>query len=447
MLYGAGILMTEGEIDTSQRSDVPVHNRPAVGIRISPQTSSDAVAGSILRAHRQGHQVFVAHERPTNDEAVEFASQLDATVVDLGTTLSNDDAPLFKLTQDARRAGFPGVIWQEDPAQRVDFERSTAAFVKRSDYVIEAREEPVVTPDPEVLVAIPAYNEGRTIAEIVSQAQPYADEVLVIDDGSDDTTGARASGAGATVIEHETNQGYGAALATAFFEADRSGAAQLVVIDGDGQHDPADIPRLIETQREREADIVIGSRFAEDGGTNVPFYRHVGLAVVNVLTNVSLGVLRPGSRVRDTQSGFRAYDEVAIRSLATADDVGDDMGASTDILHHAHRNDYDIVEVGTTVDYDVEDGSSKGPFNHGFTLVFNLLRTVERERPVMSLGIPGFLSTMVGIGFGYWTFHNFIATGVFPVGLAVISTFFALAGIFSAFTAIILHSLNQHNDS
>lgn len=439
--------MTEGEIETSQSSDISVHNRPVVGIRITPRTDSDAVAGAILRAHRQGHRVIVAHDRPTNDEAVEFASQLGATVVDLGTSRSTDDPPQVKVTQDARMAGFPGVIWQENPAQRVDFERSTTAVLESSDYAIEAREQPVLTPEPAVLVAIPAYNEESTVADIVTGAQPYADDVLVIDDGSDDATAARASEAGATVIEHETNRGYGAALETAFREADRSGAGQLVVIDGDGQHDPGDIPRLIETQRQREADIVIGSRFTEDGGTNVPVYRHVGLTVVNLMTNFSLGVLRPGSRVRDTQSGFRAYDESAIRSLASADDIGDHMGASTDILHHAHRNDYDIVEVGTTVDYDVEDGSCKSPVNHGFTLVFNLLRTIEQERPVMSLGVPGFLSAVIGIGFGYWTFHNFITTGTFPVGLALISTFFVLAGIFSAFTAIILHSLKQHSDS
>jgi hypothetical protein len=74
----------------------------------------------------------------------------------------------------------------------------------------------------------------------------------------------------------------------------------------------------------------------------------------------------------------------------------------------------------------------------------NLLRTVERDRPVTVLGVPGFISALLGIGFGYWTFSTYISSGVFPLGLAVTSVFFALAGIFACFTAIILHSLNAH---
>lgn len=77
-------------------------------------------------------------------------------------------------------------------------------------------------------------------------------------------------------------------------------------------------------------------------------------------------------------------------------------------------------------------------------LVSNILRTVERERPVTVLGVPGFVSAIIGIGFGYLTFSNFLNTGTFPLGLALVSVFFALAGIFAAFTAIILHSLETH---
>jgi hypothetical protein len=93
-----------------------------------------------------------------------------------------------------------------------------------------------------ISVAIPAYNEAETIAEVVVETREYADEVVVIDDGSADDTAARACDAGATVIEHDHNEGYGAALRTAFETADRRGVDHLVVLDGDGQHDPTDIP-------------------------------------------------------------------------------------------------------------------------------------------------------------------------------------------------------------
>jgi len=93
-----------------------------------------------------------------------------------------------------------------------------------------------------VLAAIPAYNEEAAIADVVTETKQYADLVLVIDDGSSDDTVLLAKEAGATVIEHEENGGYGAALRTAFREANRRRADHLVILDGDGQHDPSDIP-------------------------------------------------------------------------------------------------------------------------------------------------------------------------------------------------------------
>ena len=164
----------------------------------------------------------------------------------------------------------------------------------------------------------------------------------------------------------------------------------LVILDGDGQHDASDIPKLVAEQQRSDVDIVIGSRFADGSETEMPFYRRFGLAVVNGLTNLSMGVVRKRSRVRDTQSGFRAYNEQAIESLATDSSIGDHMNASTDILYHAHQHDYEIEEVGTTINYDVDDANSHHPLSHGLVLVSNILKTVERDRPITSLGIPGF---------------------------------------------------------
>lgn len=437
-----GTVMEETNTDTVEQIDASIHDKPALGIRVSSQTRSEAVVGAILRAHQHDHQVFVAHGRPTNEEAIQFAKQLGATVVELGGPRSNGSPPLFDITKAARGAGFPGLIWQTDATQRVDFETSTRAALESHKYVVDARERPAIASEPQVLVVIPAYNEGCTIADVVSEAQSHADKVLVIDDGSDDETATCAADAGASVIEHETNRGYGAALETAFCEADRSGAAHLVVLDGDGQHDPADIPRLIETQSERAAELVIGSRFVADGDTDVPRYRRVGLLMVNLLTNLSLGALRARSRVKDTQSGFRAYNRDAITSLAADGNISSHMGASTDILHHAHEHDFDMTEVGADIQYDVEEGSTRNPVQHGIMLVMNLVKTIERQRPISALGVPGFVAIFVGLGFGYWTVLNYAGTGTFPIGLALTSSFFGLAGIFAAFTAIILHSLN-----
>lgn len=113
-----------------------------------------------------------------------------------------------------------------------------------------------------------------------------------------------------------------------------------------------------------------------------------GFRLVNLLTNLSLGVLRGRSRIKDTQSGFRAYDRDAITSLASEGDICNHMGASTDILHHAHEHDFEIAEVGADIQYDVEEGSTQNPVQHSITLVMNLVKTIERQRPISTLGVP-----------------------------------------------------------
>ena len=192
---------------------------------------------------------------------------------------------------------------------------------------------------------------------------------------------------------------------------------------------------------------MIGSRFVGDRRSDIPVYRRLGLRVVNVITNLSLGSVGSDHRVEDTQSGFRAYNDAAIGSLADDGAVGAGMGASTDVLHHARQHGFEIEEVGTRIEYDVESASSHNPIVHGIALVSNLLRTIERDHPIAFLGVPGFLSAFIGLGFGYWMLTNYIKTGAFPTGIAIAAVFFLLIGVFACFTAIILHSLNRYFDA
>ena len=111
-----------------------------------------------------------------------------------------------------------------------------------------------------VLVVIPALNANPTIGRIVTESLAAAREVLVVDDGSSDGTGAAAKAAGAMVIRHEINRGKGAALSTAFAWALERGYGAVVTLDADGQHVPAEIPRFIDCRRETGADLIIGSR-------------------------------------------------------------------------------------------------------------------------------------------------------------------------------------------
>lgn len=234
---------------------------------------------------------------------------------------------------------------------------------------------------PTVLVGIPAYNEAATIGTVVAVAQAHADEVFVVDDGSDDDTRARVRDTTATLLTHDRNRGYGETLATIFQYAARRGATHLVILDADGQHDGTDIPDLVRTQRETGAQIVSGSRFRGQSSSGMPRYRRAGLAVVNLLTNFGLRVGYSYSPISDTQCGFRAYNREAIRKLAEASAIGSGMGASLDILFVAAREGYDIVEVPTEVDYDVDDANTQNPVVHGVGLLTSLFTSIARDRP------------------------------------------------------------------
>jgi glycosyltransferase involved in cell wall biosynthesis len=160
-----------------------------------------------------------------------------------------------------------------------------------------------------VIVGIPAYNEENSIAEVVGRCLEHASSVVVVDDGSTDATSFRAYGAGAVVIRHHGNHGKGAAIVTLFDYALADGADILVLIDGDGQHDPAEMPTVIAPVLSGGADMVVGSRFIA-GTSTTPKIRRLGQYVFNALTAAASGV--PCS---DSQSGFRAFSRMALCAM------------------------------------------------------------------------------------------------------------------------------------
>lgn len=427
-----------------EEQPVPVEEiqKPSIAIDATNASPAD-IARTTLRAKVRHHHVLVSYDGNANSESVRIADRAGAFVLD---TSDSSESAQQTLVKAAKAYGFCGLIWHSTPSEPIDYARTIHEFENSEEYVVTAAlgsstfEEDEAETD--VLVAIPAYNEEETIYEVVSETLQSADRVIVVDDGSEDDTTARAEEAGATVRKHRRNKGYGAALQTAFDEADRLGVEHLVILDGDGQHDPADVPKLVDAQRGTGAEIVIGSRFY--GDSDVPLYRRFGLFVVDTLTNVGLGTFRHDSWISDTQSGFRAYDADAIRSIARDDAIGTQMSASTDIIHHAINQNYAIDEVGTRITYDAENSNSQHPLSHGVVLVRNLLTLIEQERPIMLIGVPGFVATFIGAGLGYWALTNLLRTGDFPVGLAIASVFFALAGGLACFSAIILHSIEIH---
>ena len=170
-------------------------------------------------------------------------------------------------------------------------------------------------PERRRLAIVPARNEEGAVGLVVEELCVFDPEldVLVIDDGSEDATAASAAAAGATVVRLPFNLGIGGAVQTGFKYALEQGYDTVIRLDGDGQHDPQEIPQLLAPLARGEADVVVGSRFANgnDGDYRPPFARRAGIRwfaqLVSLLTR---------QKLTDTTSGFQAVNARAIRLFA-----------------------------------------------------------------------------------------------------------------------------------
>ncbi len=284
------------------------------------------------------------------------------------------------------------------------------------------------------IAAMPAYNEERSVARMVQGCKKYVDRVVVVDDGSSDRTAEIAESAGAYVVSHEQNGGYGAALRTCFEVARELGADRMVIIDSDGQHDPDEIPKLL-MPLNRGVDLVIGSRFCNGNGRNIPAYRKVGMKILDIATNVAGGI-----NVTDSQSGFRAYGRRAIDCISID---GDGMSAGSEILLQAKDNKLKVEEVEIHCSYDVERASTQNPVSHGVKVLLTLLQDMEIRRPLYYFTLPGMVLTTVGIGIGLELLRVFYHGGQLSYGMTLLMILLTLVGSFMAFTGIILHSISR----
>ena len=158
------------------------------------------------------------------------------------------------------------------------------------------------------MVLIPAFNEERTIAEVVRRALPFARKVLVIDDGSTDRTAELAQSAGAEVRRHGINRGKGVSLSEGFRQAVEEGWEGVIVLDGDSQHEPEEIPRFIATAREEGSEIVLGNRMGASSGMPAVRYN------TNRLTSLIVSFLA-GRKIPDSQCGFRLLKKEVLEQV------------------------------------------------------------------------------------------------------------------------------------
>ena len=289
---------------------------------------------------------------------------------------------------------------------------------------------------PLIVAGIPAFNEERTIAKLVLEAQKYVDVVLVCDDGSTDMTAEIAERMGADVIRHEKNLGYGAATKSLFTMARELNADILVTFDGDGQHDPNEIPYLIEPILKNKADIVLGSRFLDSKKNSVPRYRYWGIRMISKLTGAA-----SNHKLHDAQCGFRIYSRKAISELRL---IENGMGASVELLIKAKKQGLTVTEVSTECKYeDLDKTSSQNPLSHAASVLMSIFRLVVEERPLQLLGGPGLIFLFSGIAFGVWMLKLFVEEQRIITNIALAATAFVIIGMFTLFTAITLYAISR----
>ena len=186
-----------------------------------------------------------------------------------------------------------------------------------------------------VIALIPAFNEVARVADVVSRTRPHVSEVVLIDDGSVDQTASVAQAAGARVIRHQQNKGKGAAIITALECFDRSGVEFAVLLDADGQHDPAEIPKFIATAKQSGAVIVVGTRMSDTG--DMPLAR----LWTNRFTSWVTGRLAR-QRIPDSQCGFRLLRRSVLPDLKLSTVR---FETETEMLIQAGRAGHKIVGV------------------------------------------------------------------------------------------------------
>ncbi len=282
---------------------------------------------------------------------------------------------------------------------------------------------------PKVIAAMPAYNEAKYIGSLVLQARQYADEVIVVDDGSTDQTAKIAELAGAIVIRHEQNKGKGAAIQGILAEASKRTADILVLLDADSQHDPKEIPSFIQTVSEG-FDLVIGSR--KIGRKNIPSYRRVGQKVLSYFT----GILSK-TKVSDTESGFRALSKKAISEMQLKE-TG--FAIEAEMISQATAKGLKITEVPIRAIY-TKDGSTLNPIRHGFGNLNRILVLISERKPILFFGLFGGILIALGVIAGIMVVKTFAASSALATGTALISMLLITIGILSIFTGIILSVL------
>lgn len=288
-----------------------------------------------------------------------------------------------------------------------------------------------------ITAVIPAFNEEKTVAQVVEGARKHVFEVIVIDDGSEDTTSEKAILAGAKVIRIPRNMGKAHALSIGLTTAALNGSNVVVCLDADGQHDPNDIPRVVQPILDARADMVIGSRFLDQQARSlIPGFRRLGQGVLTLATNLGSTV-----KITDSQSGYRAFRKEVVAGFDYATPRG--MEIESSMVRSAVSRGLRIEEVPIIARYEGLDTSTLKPSSHGMSVLGSILRSIKFEHPLLYFGVSGFMMAVVGVVFGLYSIEQYIAVRSLPFGPSLLGVMLTALGILFVLVGLILSAISE----
>lgn len=215
-----------------------------------------------------------------------------------------------------------------------------------------------------VFVVIPAYNEEKVIAEVISRVKSCVSNVVVVDDGSKDKTAEAASFAGAEVLIHPLNRGQGAAIQTGIDYSLFMGADIVATFDADGQHEVDDVKVMIDLVARGEVDVALGSRFARKDN-KIPLSKNFILRFATFITQIYTGL-----KVTDTHNGLRVFSAQAAKKINL---YQDGMAHASEILEQIGKYNLKYSEVPVKINY-TEYSKNKGQkISNSFQIIIDLI--------------------------------------------------------------------------
>jgi len=279
------------------------------------------------------------------------------------------------------------------------------------------------------IVIIPCYNEEKTIGDIIIKAKTFVNEILVIDDGSNDKTTTIAKKQGATVITHKTNKGKSESIKTGFRYALDKNYDYVITMDGDAQHDPSEIPLLLNNLKNNGHDITLGIRYGKN--TEMPIWRKFGKRVLDY--TVSLG---NGGFVTDTQCGFRAFNKKAVETILPRL-KGRSFCVESEQIIRAHETGLKIENEHVSCRYENLDTSTKTPVSHGLSVLAYTIWLLAQRKPLVLLTLPGFVCAIIGFLIGLGVLQSYYPINILPILDIIIASILIITGIILFFIGLL----------